>query len=111
MMHVHGVVQDAPSSMVAGVSVIKMSYLDAADGWISLRSYTGDWEQLQELANTSLAGLHDCLDSSAVHGDLSADNVFIRYDLAKLQHPHALAALRGPLPGDTRWLPSLAATW
>ena len=102
MMQVHGVVQDAPSSTFAGVSVIRMSYLDPADGWISLRSYSGDWEQLQELANTSLAGLHNCLDSSAVHGDLSADNVFIRYGLAKLQHLHTLrAALRGQLPSDS----------
>ena len=78
-----------------------MSYLDPVDGWISLRSYSGNWEQLDELAKTSVAALHTCLESSAVHGDLSADNVFIRYSLAKLQHPHAWrAAPRWPLPGD-----------
>lgn len=82
MMHLHmpahHVVQYAPSS--AGVSVISMAYLDPADGWVSLRSYSGDWEQLERLAETSMAALHECLDSSAVHGDLSADNVFIRYN-------------------------------
>ena len=68
--------------------MIKMAYLDAADGWIPLRSYSGDWGQLEHLAQTSMAALHTCLDSSAVHGDLSADNVFVRYDLAMLEHPH-----------------------
>ena len=58
-----------------------MAYLDPADGWVSLRSYSGDWEQLEQLAKASVAALHECLDSSAVHGDLSADNVFVRYDL------------------------------
>lgn len=61
-----------------------MSYLDPADGWVPLRFYPGDWEQLQQLADNSVAALHMCLDSSAVHGDLSADNVFIRYNMAKL---------------------------
>ena len=77
-MPVHHGVQYAPSS--AGVSVISMAYLDPADGWVSLRSYSGDWELLEQLAETSVAALHECLDSSAVHGDLSADNVFIRYN-------------------------------
>ncbi len=68
----------------AGVSVIKMAYLDPADGWVSLRSYNGDWEQLEQLADASVAALHKCLDSFAVHGDLSADNVFVRYGMVKL---------------------------
>ena len=89
-----------------------MAYLDPADGWVSLRSYNGDWEQLEQLAKASVAALHKCLDSSAVHGDLSADNVFVRYGVVKLQHQHALgAALRRPLPGSSRWALSLAAVW
>ena len=65
--------------------MIKMAYLDPADGWVSLRYYSGDWEQLKELAERSVTALHMCLDLSAVHGDLSADNVFVRDDLHKLQ--------------------------
>ena len=61
-----------------GVSVVRMAYLDPAEGWISLRHYRGDWDELEKVAETAMDALQKCLDCAAVHGDLSPDNVFVR---------------------------------
>lgn len=69
----------APVQKAAGgVFVVRMAYLDPAEGWVPLRRYQGDWEALEELAESALDSLHTCLNSAAVHGNVSADNVFVR---------------------------------
>lgn len=61
-----------------GVSAVRMAHLDPAEGWVALHRYTGDWDTLEQMAESAMDGLHKCLDCAAVHGDLKADNVFVR---------------------------------
>lgn len=61
-----------------GVSVVRMAYLDPAEGWVSLCTYRGDVDMLEKLAETAMGALHKCLDCAAVHGDLGASNLFVR---------------------------------
>lgn len=64
-----------------GIEVVKMEYLDPADGWMPLKRFAGDWDILQEVALEALSSLQSCLDGKAVHGDLNPNNVFVRYAL------------------------------
>ena len=61
------------------VQVIKMEYLDPADGWVRLERFTGDWDALHEVAMEALKSLQSCLDGKAVHGDLNPSNLLARY--------------------------------
>ena len=61
------------------VQVIKMEYLDPADGWVPLERYTGDWDALHQVAMEALKSLQSCLDGKAVHGDLNPSNLLVRY--------------------------------
>ena len=61
------------------VQVIKMEYLDPADGWVPLERYTGDWDALHQVAMEALKSLQSCLGGKAVHGDLNPSNLLVRY--------------------------------
>jgi len=61
------------------VQVIKMDYLDPADGWMRLERFTGNWDALHEVAMEALKSLQSCLDGKAVHGDLNPSNLLVRY--------------------------------
>ncbi|KAL3161583.1 hypothetical protein ABBQ32_010444 [Trebouxia sp. C0010 RCD-2024] len=60
------------------VQVIKMEYLDPADGWVRLERFTGDWDALHEVAMEALKSLQSCLDGKAVHGDLNPSSLLVR---------------------------------
>ena len=59
--------------------MVKMAYLSREEGWVSLYNYKWDVESLAALAEAALATFHTCLNNKAVHGDLSAGNIFVRY--------------------------------
>ena len=63
-----------------GVEVIRMEYLDPAEGWTSLSSFSGDWNKVEELVLAAVTKLHSCEDGLAVHGDLNPRNVLLRWD-------------------------------
>jgi len=65
------------------VQVIKMEYLDPADGWMRLERFIGDWDALHEVAMEALESLQSCLEGKAVHGDLNPGNLLVRYALGK----------------------------
>ncbi len=61
--------------------MVKMAYLSREEGWVSLYNYKWDVESLAALAEAALATFHTCLNNKAVHGDLSAGNIFVRYHI------------------------------
>ena len=61
------------------VQVIRMEYLDPADGWTRLERFNGNWDALHEVALEALESLQSCLDGKAVHGDLNPGNLLVRY--------------------------------
>ena len=61
------------------VQVIKMEYLDPADGWVQLERFTNNWDALHEVAMEALKSLQSCLDGKAVHGELNPSNILVRY--------------------------------
>ena len=61
------------------VQVIKMEYLEAADGCMRLKRFTDDWDALREVAMEALKSLQSCLDGKALHGDLNPSNLLVRY--------------------------------
>ena len=71
---------EEPMHYPGGYTMVEMEYLDPADGWASLQSFTGpaDPGDVERACNYALQGLHESLGGKAVHGDLRAPNVFIR---------------------------------
>ena len=61
-----------------GQYLVEMEYLDPEDGWISLESFAGDWEEARPILHALLEGWHACCNHKAVHGDLRAPNIALR---------------------------------
>ena len=61
--------------------LVEMEYLDPADGWASLYHFSNlaDPLDVENACTSALHGLQDCLGGTAVHGDLRAPNIFIRW--------------------------------
>ncbi len=69
----------APMAQFLGnVQLLEMQYLRPVDGWIALSHFDGDWDTVTQLCEDALDRLHQCLDSSAVHGDLRPPNIMVR---------------------------------
>ena len=72
-----------------------MEYLDPADGWTPLQHFIGDWDVLQVVAMEAPRSLQSCLGGKAVHGDLHARNLLIRYALGKCSSHASTPKLHG----------------
>ena len=72
-----------PIAYPGGYILVEMEYLDPADGWASLYNFSDPADPLavETACKSALIGLQDCLEGSAVHGDLRAPNIFIRWGL------------------------------
>ena len=72
-----------PIAYPGGYMLVEMEYLDPADGWASLYHFSNlaDPLDVENACTSALLGLQDCLGGTAVHGDLRAPNIFIRWGL------------------------------
>lgn len=72
-----------PVTYPGGYTMVEMEYLDLSDGWSSLQFFRGqvDPDQVQRAFDHALRGLQECLGGKAVHGDLRAPNIMVRYVL------------------------------
>ena len=76
-----------PIAYPGGYMMVEMEYLDPADGWASLYNFndsSADPLNVEIACKNALLGLQDCLGGTAVHGDLRAPNIFIRWGLSLL---------------------------
>ena len=76
---------EEPMHYPGGYTMVEMEYLDAADGWATLASFSGaaDPRAVAGACNDALQKLHACLEGKAVHGDLRAPNIFIRWECGR----------------------------
>ena len=74
-----------PKQYPGEYTLVEMEYLDAADGWATLASFSGaaDPRAVAGACNDALQKLHACLEGKAVHGDLRAPNIFIRWECGR----------------------------
>ncbi len=65
-----------------GFLLVEMEDLLSGDqGWQQMADFGGDVEDLEIASLSALEGLHSCLGGAAVHGDLRAPNIFVRWVL------------------------------
>ena len=59
--------------------LVEMEYLDPQLGWVSLADFDGDWASARSMLKELLRKWQGCCDKQAVHGDLRAPNIFLRW--------------------------------
>ncbi len=96
----------SPKQYPGEYTLVEMEYLDPADGWASLASFSGAADPLvvAEACNAALQKLHACLEGKALHGDLRAPNIFIRWERGRGRSRVGRCRVDSSRVGGTAWL-------